>query len=109
MARDSCSSRTSGDLPERFPPLSAGNVRTHELSEVYRTSPLFQALRDTSLLRGKCGRCEFKKVCGGSRARAYAMTGIISARNPFAFTSPRNPIMALPPTREKLQLEGEQR
>jgi len=61
--------------PSGFLPLTAGNVRKDELLEVYRHSPLFQSLRDSSLLKGKCGRCEFKNICGGSRARTYAMTG----------------------------------
>ena len=44
------------------------------LQGLYRDSPLFQSLRDESNLLGKCGRCEYKRICGGSRARAYAMT-----------------------------------
>jgi MoaA/NifB/PqqE/SkfB family radical SAM enzyme len=43
--------------------------------EVYRTHELFRSLRERDLLKGKCGVCEFRTVCGGSRARAYAMTG----------------------------------
>ncbi|MBX6332993.1 MAG: SPASM domain-containing protein, partial [Gemmatimonadaceae bacterium] len=61
--------------PSGFLPLSAGNVRTHDLHEVYRTHEMFRALRDANRLRGKCGACEFRHICGGSRARAYAMTG----------------------------------
>ena len=61
--------------PSGFLPLSAGNVRTHDLATVYRESPLFRELRDTSRLKGKCSACEFRNVCGGSRARAYAVTG----------------------------------
>ncbi len=52
-----------------------GNVRERPLSEIYRSSPVLAALRDMDRLRGKCGDCEFRWVCGGSRARAYAMTG----------------------------------
>ncbi len=66
-------------FPSGFLPISAGNVRKHSLGDLYRNSPLFVALRDTSKLEGKCGVCEFREVCGGSRARAYALTG-----NPFA-------------------------
>lgn len=66
----------TGELyPSGFLPVSAGNVRTHDLVEVYRSSDLFTSLRDRSRLKGKCGVCEFRDVCGGSRARAYAMTG----------------------------------
>ena len=59
--------------PSGFLPLSAGNVREQSLSEIYRSSALFRRLRDQNALKGKCGRCEFRGVCGGSRARAYAV------------------------------------
>jgi radical SAM protein with 4Fe4S-binding SPASM domain len=49
---------------------------------VYRWSPLFRRLRDESLLEGKCGRCSFRLVCGGSRARAWATTGNPMAEDP---------------------------
>jgi radical SAM protein len=62
-------------FPSGFLPVSAGNVCQERLSTIYRESPLFQRLRDTSKLEGKCGACEFKEICGGSRARAYALTG----------------------------------
>jgi radical SAM protein with 4Fe4S-binding SPASM domain len=58
-----------------FLPLAAGNVRYQSLGVVYRTSDLFVALRDPKNLKGKCGRCEFKSICNGSRARAFAATG----------------------------------
>src|SRR5690606_33219674 len=64
-------------------PVSAGNVRTDDLVDVYRNSRLFRALRDRSRLKGKCGVCEFKQVCGGSRARAYAMTGDVLEADPL--------------------------
>jgi AdoMet-dependent heme synthase len=68
--------------PSRFLPLSAGNVTTRPLSELYCESPLFISLRDSSKLKGKCGRCPARNVCGGSRARAYAMTGDLFAEDP---------------------------
>ncbi len=68
--------------PSGFLPLSAGNVRTHELADVYRNSDLFRTLRDSDRLEGKCGVCEYRTVCGGSRARAYAMTGNYMASDP---------------------------
>ena len=74
--------------PSGFLPLTAGNVRKDELLEVYRTSPLFRELRNPSLLKGKCGRCEFKAICGGSRARAYAMTGDYLGEEPLCVYQP---------------------
>jgi AdoMet-dependent heme synthase len=65
-----------GDIyPSGFLPMRAGNVRTDDLVDVYRTHELFRSLRDRDRLKGKCGVCEYRTVCGGSRARAYAMTG----------------------------------
>jgi AdoMet-dependent heme synthase len=65
-----------GDIyPNGFLPLSAGNVRCDTLADVYRNDPLFRALRDPQQLRGKCGACEFRAICGGSRARAFAVYG----------------------------------
>ncbi len=61
--------------PSGFLPIVAGNVREQSFAEIYRNSPLFHELRDQAKLKGKCGICEFGSVCGGSRARAYAVTG----------------------------------
>ena len=61
--------------PSGFLPMAAGNVRRDDPVDIYRNGPLFRILRDTSQLKGKCGRCEYRQVCGGSRARAYAATG----------------------------------
>lgn len=69
-------------MPSGFLPLSAGNVRRDEPVAIYREAPLFRALRDPEKLKGKCGRCEFREVCGGSRARAYAVTGDFFAEDP---------------------------
>ena len=77
-------------MPSGFLPIAAGNVRTDDLVSVYRNAPLFLELRDRSRLKGKCGVCEFMNVCGGSRARAYGMTGDYLESDPFcAYTSPR--------------------
>lgn len=73
-----------GDIfPSGFLPVAAGNVRTHDLVDTYRTSPVFTALRDRSNLKGKCGMCNYRPRCGGSRARAYAMTGDYLESEPF--------------------------
>jgi radical SAM protein with 4Fe4S-binding SPASM domain len=69
-------------MPSGFLPLPAGNVRTEDPVTLYRRSPLFRSLRDSSVLKGRCGRCEFRDVCGGSRARAYAVTGDHLASDP---------------------------
>jgi radical SAM protein len=61
--------------PSGFLPFTAGNVRAAPLLDVYRDSPIMRGLRDSDGFGGKCGRCDFRMICGGSRARAYAMTG----------------------------------
>ena len=71
-------SHTGEINPSGFLPFNAGNVRRDNLIEVYRNNATFQHLRDPDALKGKCGFCEYRSICGGSRARAYAMTG-----NPF--------------------------
>jgi radical SAM protein len=76
-------------FPSGFLPLAAGNIREQRLADLYRDSPLFRALRDTSQLQGKCGACEFKDICGGSRARAYALTGDVMAEEPCCAYQPR--------------------
>jgi len=75
-------------FPSGFLPVSAGNIRKELLAKLYRESPLFVALRDSSKLEGKCGRCEFREVCGGSRARAYALTGDMFAEEPCCVWQP---------------------
>lgn len=65
-----------GDVcPSGFLPITAGNVRKTSVVDLYRGDPMFQALRDPDQLKGKCGRCEFKRICGGSRSRAFVHTG----------------------------------
>ncbi|MBI5597289.1 MAG: TIGR04053 family radical SAM/SPASM domain-containing protein [Elusimicrobia bacterium] len=61
--------------PSGFLPVVVGNVRTTPLAAIYRDSPLMRLLRDAAKLQGKCGICEFRVVCSGSRARAFALTG----------------------------------
>lgn len=62
-------------FPSGFLPVAAGSVRAESPVELYRNHSLFRSLRDMDQLQGKCGCCEFRKICGGSRARAYAATG----------------------------------
>jgi metal-sulfur cluster biosynthetic enzyme len=68
--------------PSGFLPMAIDNVRRSDLVAVYRDAPLFRALRDPSRLGGRCGRCEFRDRCGGSRARAYAVAGDALAEDP---------------------------
>jgi radical SAM protein len=68
-------SHTGEVFPSGFLPKSAGNVRERGLVSTYRSAPLFERLRDRDRLRGKCGACPYRGVCGGSRSRAFATTG----------------------------------
>jgi radical SAM protein len=61
--------------PSGFLPITAGNVRTDDVIEVYRHSQLFMDLRSPEKIKGRCGVCEYRDVCGGQRGRAYGMTG----------------------------------
>lgn len=61
--------------PSGFLPVRTGNVRTDDIVELYRQHPVFTGLRDVTAFKGRCGRCEYAEVCGGSRARAFAWTG----------------------------------
>ena len=79
-------------FPSGFLPVSAGNIRKQSLTELYRHSPLFVSLRDSKNLKGKCGICEFREICGGSRARAYALTGDLFAEEPCCVWEPKLPI-----------------
>lgn len=69
--------------PSGFLQIPAGNVRTDTVAEVYRDAELFRQLRDPSLLQGRCGRCEFADLCGGSRARAMGVHGNYLAEDPL--------------------------
>lgn len=80
-----------GDVyPSGFLPIHAGNIRQQPLREIYRNAPIFRALRDSSQLEGKCGVCEYKEICGGSRARTFALTGNALASEPCCIYQPRN-------------------
>ena len=74
--------------PSGFFPLPAGNVRRESPVAIYRQSPLFRALRRPDLFGGRCGRCEYRTVCGGSRARAFAATGDPLGEDPLCAYQP---------------------
>lgn len=81
-------SHTGEVYPSGFLPLSTGNIRRDTLTRIYRENPIFQLLRNSDRLKGKCGICEYRTVCGGSRSRAYAMTNDIMAAEPFCLYHP---------------------
>jgi len=76
-------------FPCGYLPVSAGNVRETPLEKIWKEAHLFQVLRDTGNLKGKCGLCEYKKVCMGCRARAYGQVGDYLAEEPFCIYVPK--------------------
>ncbi|MFG6118129.1 TIGR04053 family radical SAM/SPASM domain-containing protein [Thalassobacillus sp. B23F22_16] len=79
-----------GDVyPSGLLPIKAGNVKETPLAEIYRESEVFQNLRNPDAYKGKCGVCEFRHVCGGSRSRAYAMTGDYMESEPYCVYIPK--------------------
>ena len=83
-------SHTGEIFPSGFLPVSAGNARRDSLVDVYRNSSLFRILRTPQANVGKCGYCEYHKLCGGSRARAYALTGNYLEGDPRCSYQPRS-------------------
>lgn len=81
-------SHTGVVSPSGFLPFDCGNVRNTAPATIYREHPLFVSLRDSNALGGKCGRCEFRTICGGSRARAFGITGDPFAADPSCIYQP---------------------
>jgi radical SAM protein len=81
-------SHTGEVYPSGFLPLKVGDVREQSIVDIYREAPLMQQLRDPDALKGKCGYCEYRRVCGGSRARAYAATGDPLQEEPLCIYQP---------------------
>jgi heme b synthase len=80
-----------GDVqPCGFLDTACGNVREASFADIWRHAEVFTALRDFDRLGGKCGRCEFKRVCGGCRARAYEATGDYLAEEPLCSHIPQS-------------------
>ena len=75
-----------------FLELECGDLRRENLDfrKIWETSEVFQRLRDLDSYHGRCGYCEFRKVCGGCRARSYAMTGDYLAEEPYCLYQPQN-------------------
>lgn len=82
-------SHTGEIFPSGFLPIAAGNVRRDSILDVYRRAPLFRQLRDSDSLGGKCGVCEFRNLCGGSRSRSYALEGDYMGADPRCVYEPR--------------------
>lgn len=79
-----------GDIqPSGFLPITAGNVRTDNVIDVYRHSQLFTDLRTPDKIKGRCGICEYRDVCGGQRGRAYGITGDYLESDPACSYIPR--------------------
>ena len=74
--------------PSGFLNLVGGNIRSESLVDIYQKSPTFLQVRDYAQIKGKCGVCEFKFICGGSRARAYALTGDPMRSDPYCIYQP---------------------
>jgi radical SAM protein with 4Fe4S-binding SPASM domain len=75
-------------MPSGFLPLSVGNVRDTDALALYREAPLFRDLRRPDKFHGRCGACEYREVCGGSRGRAYAATGDPLDEDPLCVYQP---------------------
>ncbi len=76
-------------FPCGYLPALAGNLHEQTLEEIWENAPVFRELRDTDNLKGKCGYCEFRNICMGCRARAYAATGDYLDEEPFCVYQPR--------------------
>lgn len=81
--------------PSGFLPVEVGSVREQSFVDIYRDAPLMRALRDPDGFGGKCGQCEFRHVCGGSRSHAYALTGDPLAEDPSCAYQPKGTLAAL--------------
>ena len=75
-------------FPSGFLPIPVGNLRDMTLAEAYRQTSLFRRLRRPELLKGRCGRCEFREICGGSRSRAFGLTGDAFETDPWCSYEP---------------------
>ncbi len=90
--------------PSGFLPITCGTFPWNHVVDVYQHSPVFRRLRDPESLQGKCGTCEFRHICGGSRARAYALTGDFCAEEPDCIYIP--PAMMLSGTQSTSGSDG---
>jgi radical SAM protein with 4Fe4S-binding SPASM domain len=77
-------------FPCGYLPAIAGDLRRQPFAEIWEKSVVFNDLRDTDNLKGKCGCCEFRNICMGCRARAYAATGDYLDEEPFCVYEPKS-------------------
>ncbi|MHC4277854.1 MAG: radical SAM protein [Planctomycetota bacterium] len=77
-------------FPCGYLPVTSGNVRHESLADIWRGSKVFEKLRNVDLLGGKCGACEYKKICEGCRARAFYDTGDYMAEEPYCIYIPKS-------------------
>ena len=82
-------SHTGEVFPCGYLPVSAGNVHRQNMRDIWNDSDVFARLRDVDQLEGKCGLCEFKRICLGCRARAFHATGDYMAEEPFCVYEPK--------------------
>jgi radical SAM protein with 4Fe4S-binding SPASM domain len=86
-----------GDIcPSGFLPLVCGNIRKQSLAEVYSTHPTFVRLRRPETYNGKCGVCEYNRICGGSRSRTYGLTGDPFGSDPTCVYQPKGSVQVAP-------------
>ncbi len=84
-----CFISSTGDVqPCGYLEIKCGNVREESFSQIWRDSEVFNNLRNIAKYQGKCGRCEFKRICGGCRARAYTVSGDYLAEEPYCVYEP---------------------
>ncbi len=76
-------------MPSGLLPIVCGNVRERSLADIYRNSPVLQAIRQPDIYKGKCGVCEYNHICGGSRSRTYAVTGDYLESEPYCVYIPQ--------------------
>jgi radical SAM protein len=84
-------------MPSGFLPIDCGNVRQQDVVRVYRQHPVFKDLRDYRKLKGKCGVCDYRDVCGGQRGRAYGLTGDYMESDPACVYQPGGVVPAAGP------------
>ena len=76
-------------FPCGYLPVEAGHIKKQKFVDIWKNSPVFEKLRQPDLLGGKCGECEYKKVCEGCRARAFYETGDYMAEEPYCIYTPK--------------------